>query len=129
MSKFIAVALVAAMLAPSAALAGADVMRCTFPDGFELYVTRTDDDTGRIGVAAGVGDRARTFFDTTGTRVVVEFNAVGLPITFTTIQDDGSAVHSRQIVDVSGRVVAPSQVRGSCAFKWTSKDEPLGWAQ
>jgi hypothetical protein len=49
-----------------------------------------------------------------GARVVLEFDAMGVPITLTTIQRNGDAVHSRQSLNEKDEIVAPSQQRGTC---------------
>lgn len=113
------------LLAAAALCAGAfcgqpasasDILHCTFPDGFKFYISTTDDNSSRVGVEPGIGDKGVTIFDTwrNGARVVIEYNGSGVPITMTTIQKDGTAVHSRQIVDALGTLVAPSQQTGRC---------------
>lgn len=96
--------------------AAADILHCTFPGGFNFYISTTDDNQSRLGVQPGIGDKGVTIFDpaNNGARVVVEYNGVGMPDTLTSIQKDGVAVHSRQIIDISGTLVAPSQQMGKC---------------
>ena len=102
-------------LAPSEAATIA-VLRCTFENAFEVYFTFYNDGTPtRVGRSTGIGDRAETIKDKrTGAIVVIELNVEDIPITMTTITPDLSAVHSRQIVQLDGSVLAPSQQRGKC---------------
>ena len=111
-SVFSAALMTAGLMAPAKA---ADILHCTFPN-VQFYISTTDDNQSRLGVQPGIGDKGVTIFDpaNNGARVVVEFNTVGMPDTLTSIQKDGTAVHSRQIIDVSGTLVAPSQRLGKC---------------
>jgi hypothetical protein len=80
-----------------------------------LVITIYDDGTpARIGVASGVGDMATIHVDRrSGVIVAVETNIDGIPITMTTINRDGKAIHSRQLIDRDGWF-APSQSSGTC---------------
>jgi hypothetical protein len=107
---------------PMQAHAAADILHCTFPDGFDFYISNTDDNQSRLGVQPGIGDKGVTIYDPAdyGARVVVEYNAVGMPDTLTSIQKDGTAaVHSRQIIGANGELIAPSQQIGKCETTYT----------
>jgi hypothetical protein len=92
-----------------------EVTRCSF-DSLTIFITRYDDGTPpRAGKAPGVGNRAHIIPDArTGAVVVVEVNTDNIPDTFTTIQPDLFAVHSRHLLDLSGSLVAPTQQSGWC---------------
>ena len=111
-SVFSAALMAAGLMAPAKA---ADILHCTFPS-VQFYISTTDDNQSRLGVQPGIGDKGVTIFDPAknGARVVVELNAVGMPDTMTTIEKDGTAVHSRQIINVRRELVAPSQQMGKC---------------
>jgi hypothetical protein len=80
-----------------------------------LITIYDDGSPSRIGVEAGVGNKAQAYFDPpTGATVVVEFNGVGLPDTLTTINRDGKAIHSRHLLTVPEGWFLPSQVVGQC---------------
>jgi len=93
------------------------VHSCRLP-GFDtpLVVTIYDDGTpSRVGVEVGVGSRASTYFDPpTGATMVVEFNGGNVPITLTTINRDGQAVHSRHLVIIPKGWFSPTQTIGQC---------------
>jgi hypothetical protein len=124
LKSILSAALVALASQPPEAHAAADILHCTFSGGFNFYISTTDDNQSRLGVQPGIGDKGVTIFDpaNNGARVVVEYNGVGMPITMTSIQKDGSAVHSRQIIDVSGTLVAPSQQMGKCETTYAAVD-------
>ena len=63
----------------------------------------------------GVGNKAIAFLHTkTGAVVVIELNTDGVPVTMTSILKDLQAIHSRQLIDILGKLVAPSQTPGMC---------------
>jgi hypothetical protein len=103
---------------PSNASAEIKALRCEFDD-FKFFITiYSDGSPARLGTSVGIGDRARAFPDTrTGALVVVEVNTDGIPTTFTTIQPDLAAIHSRHLIGPFGEVAAPWQRSGRCS--WT----------
>ena len=124
-AKIFLVALLTEAGALAPALAGvreADVLHCTFKDGFQFFIATAGDNSARIGVQPGIGDKGVTIDDpaNNGARVVIEFNAVQLPVTMTSIQGDGVAVHSRQSIGIDGKLIAPSQQTGRCD-SWSAR--------
>jgi hypothetical protein len=118
LTKIIA-ALLAGAGTSAPALAGqheADVLHCTFKDGFQFFIATAGDNSARIGVQPGIGDKGVTVYDPANNRarVVIEFNGVDMPVTMTSIQGDGVAVHSRQSIGIDGKLIAPSQQTGQC---------------
>ena len=102
------------ILMPSTCLADIHVLRCKFGD-LQVYFTRyTDGTPSRIGTAIGVGDKALTFQDRFGALIFIETNTDGTPVTFTTIETNLNAVHSRHLLRHDGRVLEPSQRSGRC---------------
>lgn len=102
-------------LAPFTARATILIYTCNFEGMSPIVITIYDDGTpARVGVASGVGDKAAVHFDRySGAVVIVESNIPGIPITMTTINRDGRAVHSRHVINADGWF-APSQTRGTC---------------
>jgi len=100
------------------AVAAISVLACQFTGvGRDpMYVTIYDDGSpARIGGGVGVGSRALIYFDgLTGATVVVELNLDGIPITLTTVNRGGDAVHSRHVLSVPEGVRVPSQTLGQC---------------
>lgn len=90
--------------------AAAEELRCSFDNISDLYIRLADDGTVRVGLAPGVGHLAAVS-ETEEGFVVIEHDGSGLPITFTTILPDNTAVHSRHVVDGG---ILPSQGRGTC---------------
>jgi hypothetical protein len=111
------------MLAAPSAHAATEALRCTFP-GVQFYVTIENTAlpgfgaepryTTRIGMEPGAGDHGNMVYSPKGARVVLEFDAMGVPNTLTTIQRNGDAVHSRQSLNEKDEIVTPSQQRGTC---------------
>jgi len=119
MSKMILLALAA--LAVLATDASADVLRCKI-EGFSesIFITSSPDTNqndgqyARIGISPGIGNRAFAFADRMGAHVFVELNADGTPVGLLTVQKDMRVINSRQSIDPSGMVFAPSQSTGAC---------------
>ncbi|MGY4364352.1 hypothetical protein ACVW1A_000417 [Bradyrhizobium sp. LB1.3] len=120
MSKMILLALAA--LAVLATDASADVLRCKI-EGFSenIFISTSSPDTNqndgqyaRIGISPGIGNRAFAFADRMGAHVFVELNADGTPVGLLTVQKDMHVINSRQSIDPSGMVFAPSQNAGMC---------------
>jgi hypothetical protein len=119
MSKMILLALAA--LAVLATDASADVLRCKI-EGFSesIFITSSPDTNqkdgqyARIGISPGIGNRAFAFADRMGAHVFVELNADGTPAGLLTVQKDMRVINSRQSIDPSGMVFAPSQSTGAC---------------
>ncbi len=119
MSKIILLALAA--IAVLATDASADVLRCKI-EGFNesIFITSSPDTNqndgqyARIGISPGVGNRAFAFADRMGALVFVELNADGTPVGLLTVQKDMRVVNSRQSIDPSGMVFAPTQGGGVC---------------
>ena len=90
------------------------VQKCVFPD-VSFFLTRYSDGTpARIGRISGVGSKALYFKDRYA-EVFIEIDLAGIPITFTTIFPDLTAIHSRHsIVPLGDKVVPPSQSKGKC---------------
>jgi hypothetical protein len=104
-------------LSLSPASAEVQVFKCSFSNMNEIFFTLYDDGSQpRIGVSQGVGNKGYSFFDqATGTWVIVEMNAGQVPVTMTSINKKGEAVHSRQLNSLpDGDFVSPSQGKGSC---------------
>jgi len=107
------------MLAPS--LSRADVLRCKI-EGFSenIFITTSPDTNqndgqyARVGISPGIGNRAFAFADRMGAHVFVELNTDGTPVGLFTVQKDMRVINSRQSIDLSGMVVAPSQGAGVC---------------
>jgi hypothetical protein len=116
MLRFVA-ALALCTAIPIKAHAEIVVLRCGFAEMERpIFITKSDDETpSRVGIAPGVGDRAYVSIDPrSGAWTAVEINPNNLPITFTTIQPDLEAVHSRHVLWPDGTVPSPSQQRGRC---------------
>lgn len=91
------------------------VFTCHFSTMRAIITIYDDGSPSRIGVEVGVGDKAKAYFDPpTGATVVVEFNGVDLPVTLTTINRDGKAVHSRHLLAIPEGWFLPSQTIGQC---------------
>jgi hypothetical protein len=92
------------------------VFTCKFTGFNTMFITIYDEGSpSRIGVEVGVGSKAQAYSDPpTGATLVVEFNGVGLPITLTTINRDGKAVHSRHLLAIPEGWFLPSQTIGQC---------------
>lgn len=99
----------------------ADVLRCKI-EGFNenTFITSSPDTNqndgqyARIGISPGIGNRAFAFADRMGAHVFVELNADGTPVGLLTVQKDMRVINSRQSIDPSGMVFAPSQSTGVC---------------
>ncbi|MET4331355.1 hypothetical protein ABIB80_007215 [Bradyrhizobium sp. i1.15.2] len=99
----------------------ADVLRCKI-EGFSdnIFITsapdtnQNDGQYARIGISPGIGNKAFAFADRMGAHVFVELNADGTPVGLLTVQKDMRAINSRQSIDPSGMVFAPSQGAGVC---------------
>jgi len=116
MLRFLAT-LVLCTAVPIRAHAETVVLRCGFAEMERpIFITKSDEEMpSRIGMAPGIGDRAYIGIDPrNGAWTAVEVNADNLPITFTTIQPDLQAIHSRHVLWPDGTVVSPSQQRGRC---------------
>jgi hypothetical protein len=111
--------IVALMLAPTVSVA--DVLRCKI-DGYkeDVYITtapdtnQNDGQYARIGILPGIGDRAVVIADRMGAVAFVELNTDGTPVGLLTVQKDMRVIKSRQSIDPSGMVFAPSQSAGVC---------------
>lgn len=90
--------------------ADAEELRCSFGNIPDLYIRLGDGGSVRIGIAPGIGNKG-SLSETEAGMVVVEHDRDGLPITFTTILPDLTAVHSRHVVDGG---ILPSQGSGHC---------------
>lgn len=101
--------------------ASADVLKCKI-EGFNdnIFITsppdtnQNDGQYARIGISPGIGNRAYAFADRMGAHVFVELNADGTPVGLLTVQKDMRVINSRQSIDPSGNVFAPSQGGGVC---------------
>lgn len=99
--------------------ATADVPRCKI-EGFsdDIFITsppdtnQNDGQYARIGISPGIGSKAFAFADPMGAHVFVELNADGTPVGLLTVQKDMRVINSRQSIDRSGAVFAPSQSAG-----------------
>ncbi|MET4240732.1 hypothetical protein [Bradyrhizobium sp. RT10b] len=108
-------------LAALATDVSADLLRCKI-EGFNdsIFITsppdtnQNDGQYARIGISPGIGNRAFAFADRMGALVSVELNADGTPVGLLTVQKDMRVVNSRQSIDPSGMVFAPSQGAGVC---------------
>jgi hypothetical protein len=111
--------IVALMLAPTFSVA--DVLKCKI-DGYneDVFITTSPDTNqndgqyARIGISRGIGNRATVVADRMAAVAFVELNADGTPIGLLTVQKDMRVIKSRQSIDPSGMVVAPSQSAGVC---------------
>ncbi|XUJ35699.1 hypothetical protein ACQ5SK_09780 [Bradyrhizobium japonicum] len=101
--------------------ASADVLRCKI-EGFSdsIFITsppdtnQNDGQYARIGISPGIGNKAFAFADRMGAHVFVELNGDGTPVGLLTVQKDMRVINSRQSIDPSGKVLAPSQTAGVC---------------
>ncbi|UPK30928.1 hypothetical protein [Bradyrhizobium sp. 195] len=99
----------------------ADVLRCRI-EGFSesIFITsppdtnQNDGQYARIGISPGIGNKAFAFADRMGAHVFVELDADGTPVGLLTVQKDMRVINSRQSIDPSGIVFAPSQSAGVC---------------
>jgi hypothetical protein len=91
------------------------VLECDFAT-LNMFITIYDDGTpARIGTKPGVGNRASVNRDPrNGAWIAVEVNIDNVPITFTTVQPNMQALHSRHVLGLRGEVVAPSHTGGKC---------------
>jgi hypothetical protein len=111
--------IVALMLAPTYSLAA--VLKCKI-DGYNenIFITTSPDTNdndgqyGRIGISPGIGNRAFVVADRTGAVAFVELKTDGTPVGLITVQKDMRVIKSRQSIDPSGMVFAPSQSAGVC---------------
>jgi len=86
-----------------------DVFITTPPD-----TNQNDGQYARIGISPGIGNRAFVVADRIGAFAFVELNADGTPIGPLTVQKNLRVINSRQSIDPSGMVLAPSQSAGAC---------------
>ena len=109
----LSVLLVLAITAQTA-FAEVQVYRCQFTDVSFVITIYGDDTLAKIGTEVGVGDDAKIYEDAISKSLVaVEFNGTGQPITLTTINKGGGAVHSRHVLDLGG-VFSATQRHGKC---------------
>ncbi len=95
-------------------LADIHVLRCMFENQWIFFTRYTDGTPARVGTGIGVGDKALTFRDRSGALIFIETNMDGTPITFTTIEPSLKAFHSRHLLQIDGKVLAPSHWSGQC---------------
>ena len=83
---------------------------------YDLRPSANQDDGqyARIGLSRGIGDRSIVVADRMGAVAFVELNTDGTPIGLLTVQKDMRVIKSRQSIDPSGLVFAPSQSAGVC---------------
>ena len=96
-----------AIFAQSTIVKQLTVFKCDF-DGLIFYITVEDKSLStRVGTSIGIGNYAQAYFDDRHKiRIIVESIAGGaLPSTFTTVQPDGEAVHSRYTIFGSNKVM------------------------
>ena len=96
----------------------AKIFKCVFDSNFEFFIAANPDATsGKIGERVGYGNPVSGGFDVlTGAYVFVEYADGGkLPITLTTIDRNGDAVHSRHSITSPGEILA-SQMKGKCTL-------------
>jgi hypothetical protein len=118
-SLAVAIAVAGALFAPTSSLA--DVLRCKI-EGYseDVFITtspdtnQNDGEYARIGISPGIGNRAIVFADRMGAVAFVELNGDGTPVGLLTVQKNMRVIKSRQSIDLSGMVVAPSQSAGVC---------------
>ena len=112
---WLAVSIGVALLASTSCQAEILALKCSFSNLEPVYFTRyTGGAPARIGIGPGIGSKAAFFEDRFGAQIFVETNIDGSPITFTTIQRDMKAFHSRHVLLPDGTVLAPSQGAGQC---------------
>jgi hypothetical protein len=110
---------VALMLVPTCSLG--DVLKCKI-EGYneDVFITTSPDTNqndgqyARVGISRGIGNRAIVVADRMGAVAFVELNTDGTPIGLLTVQKNMRVIKSRQSIDPSGVVVAPSQSAGVC---------------
>ncbi|KRR08269.1 hypothetical protein CQ12_37240 [Bradyrhizobium jicamae] len=109
----------AQMVAPTPSLA--DVLRCKI-EGYreDVFITTSPDTNSsdgqyaRIGISRGIGNRAFVVADRMGATAFVELNADDTPVGLITVQKDLRVIKSRQSIDPSDMVFAPSQSARVC---------------
>ena len=107
--------LVSTIFSQSAIAKQLTVFKCDF-DGLKFYITVEDKSLStRVGTSIGTGNYAQAYFDNLHKIwIIVETIAGGtLPSTLTTVKPDGGAVHSRNTIFNSNKVMH-SQSTGTC---------------
>ncbi len=114
--RLLAIGILASITLATEAFAEIKVYECNFKSVGQLVFTLYSDGTSaRVGVKSGVGNKALNFYDQISKAIsFVETNTDGFPITFTTINREMKASHSRQLISLSGDIIAPSRTDGTC---------------
>jgi hypothetical protein len=102
----------------SPALGKITVLKCSFATIKDLYYTMYSDGAPtRVGTGIGIGNKSVVVRDNmSDALVIIENNTTGIPITITTVSPDLTAVHSRHLIDLGGKLSAPSQGKGTCKY-------------